>query len=68
MALEYLKPGMAFLDVGAHVGYFTILAGWLVSEYGIKMTFWYSAIVTLLAAALLIPVRFKHPDTQRNIP
>jgi FSR family fosmidomycin resistance protein-like MFS transporter len=45
-----------------------ILAGWLVSEYGIKMTFWYSAIVTLLAAALLIPVRFKRPETQRNVP
>jgi len=44
-----------------------ILTGWLVSEYGIKMTFWYSAIVTLLAAALLIPVRFKRPKTQREL-
>ena len=32
MVLEYLKPGMAFLDVGAHVGYFTLLAGWLVGN------------------------------------
>jgi len=34
MVLEYLKPGMTFLDVGAHVGYFTLLAGWLVGNNG----------------------------------
>jgi len=34
MLLEYLKPGMTFLDIGAHVGYFTLLGGWLVGESG----------------------------------
>jgi len=34
MVLEYLKPGMTFLDVGAHVGYFTLLASWLVGNSG----------------------------------
>jgi FkbM family methyltransferase len=30
MVLEYLNPGMTFLDVGAHIGYFTLLASWRV--------------------------------------
>ena len=34
MVLAYLKPGMTFLDVGAHVGYFTLLAAWLVGDTG----------------------------------
>ena len=34
MVLQYLKPGMTFLDVGAHVGYFTLLAGWIVGDSG----------------------------------
>lgn len=34
MVLEYLKPGMTFIDVGAHVGYFTLLAAWLVGSKG----------------------------------
>jgi len=34
MVLEYLKPGMIFLDVGAHIGYFTLLASWRVGESG----------------------------------
>jgi hypothetical protein len=34
MVLKYLKPDMTFLDVGAHVGYFTILGSWLVGSGG----------------------------------
>ena len=34
MVLRYLKPGMTFVDVGAHVGYFTLLGAWLVGESG----------------------------------
>jgi len=34
MVLEFLKSGMTFLDVGAHVGYFTLLGAWLVGESG----------------------------------
>lgn len=34
MVLEYLKPGMTFLDVGAHLGYFTLLGAWLVGNSG----------------------------------
>ena len=32
MVLEYLKPGMTFLDVGAHFGYFTFLGSWIVGD------------------------------------
>ncbi|HTU46136.1 MAG TPA: FkbM family methyltransferase [Bryobacteraceae bacterium] len=32
--LERLRPGMVFFDVGAHVGYFTLLASHLVGETG----------------------------------
>ena len=34
MVLDYLKPGMTFLDIGAHVGYFTLLGDWLVGDSG----------------------------------
>jgi FkbM family methyltransferase len=34
MVLKYLKPNMTFLDVGAHVGYFTVLGSWLVGSDG----------------------------------
>src|SRR5512144_3024896 len=33
-----LKPGDAFIDVGAHVGYFTLLAARLVTEAGIVLS------------------------------
>lgn len=32
--LKYLKPGMTFLDVGAHIGYFSMLASYLVGPKG----------------------------------
>ncbi|MBI4233083.1 MAG: MFS transporter [Chloroflexi bacterium] len=35
-----------------------VLAGYLASEFGIKTTFWYAAAAGLLAAAVLVPVRF----------
>jgi FkbM family methyltransferase len=34
MLLTHLKPGMTFLDVGAQLGYFTLLAAWLVDDTG----------------------------------
>ena len=34
MLLSHLKPGMTFLDVGAQLGYFTLLASWLVGTSG----------------------------------
>ena len=34
MILAHLKPGMTFLDVGAQLGYFTLLAAWLVGDTG----------------------------------
>ncbi len=34
MVLDYLKPGMTFLDVGAHIGYYTMLEAWLVGDQG----------------------------------
>ena len=32
--LSSLAPGMTFLDIGAQLGYFTLLASWLVGEAG----------------------------------
>ena len=32
--LDNLKPGMTFLDIGAHIGYYTLMAAWLVGERG----------------------------------
>ena len=34
MLLAHLKPGMTFLDVGAQLGYFTLLGAWLAGESG----------------------------------
>jgi len=32
--LEHLRPGMTFFDIGAHYGYFTVLAAHIVGESG----------------------------------
>jgi FkbM family methyltransferase len=34
MVMDSLKPGMTFFDVGAHFGYFSLLAEWLVGPTG----------------------------------
>lgn len=34
MVLTYLRPGMVFLDIGAHFGYFTLLGSFLVGKEG----------------------------------
>lgn len=34
MVLAHVKPGAIFLDVGAHIGYYSLLAAWLVGEAG----------------------------------
>lgn len=34
MILEHLKPGMTFLDIGSHFGYFTLLASIIVGSEG----------------------------------
>lgn len=34
MVLEYLKPGMTFFDIGAHFGYYTLLASFIVGNKG----------------------------------
>jgi FkbM family methyltransferase len=34
MILEYLKPGMTFIDIGAHFGYFTLLGSIIVGGKG----------------------------------
>jgi FkbM family methyltransferase len=34
MVMDCLKPGMTFFDVGAHFGYFSLLAEWLVGPGG----------------------------------
>lgn len=34
MVRTYLKPGMTFYDIGAHYGYFTLLASWIVGSSG----------------------------------
>ena len=36
-----------------------VLAGYLVTEFGIKSAFWYAAVAAMLAAATLVPVRFR---------
>ncbi len=36
---ESLRPGMRFVDVGAHVGYFSVLAGRLVGPDGVVFAF-----------------------------
>ncbi|MBA2616394.1 MAG: FkbM family methyltransferase [Actinobacteria bacterium] len=37
--VERLRPGMTFLDVGAHIGYFSVLAGRLVGPSGLVLAF-----------------------------
>ncbi|MCK4377377.1 MAG: FkbM family methyltransferase [Actinomycetia bacterium] len=39
MILEYLKPGMTFFDIGAHIGYFTMLASYIVGEKSMVHSF-----------------------------
>jgi FkbM family methyltransferase len=34
MVLEYLRPGMVFIDIGAHLGYYTLLASTIVGDAG----------------------------------
>lgn len=34
-----LRPGMTFLDIGAHIGYFSVLAGRLVGPRGLVLAF-----------------------------
>ena len=36
---RYLQPGMTFLDVGAHIGYFSALARWRVGPEGLVHAF-----------------------------
>lgn len=38
------------------------LVGYLVTEMGIKVTFWFAAISMFLASAILIPISFKKPS------
>ncbi|MBI3953455.1 MAG: MFS transporter [Chloroflexi bacterium] len=42
-----------------------ILAGYLVTQFGIKASFWYAAAAALLATAILLPVRFKRAALPR---
>lgn len=37
--LQYLRPSMIFVDIGAHIGYFTLLGSKLVSSTGIVYSF-----------------------------
>ncbi len=39
MVLEYLKPGMTFFDIGAHFGYFSLLALYIVGDKGYVHSF-----------------------------
>jgi FkbM family methyltransferase len=39
LLLEWLRPGMTFLDVGAHVGYYTVLAARRVAKGGLVLAF-----------------------------
>ena len=34
LILNHVRPGTTFVDVGAHIGYYTMLASWLVGETG----------------------------------
>ena len=36
-----------------------VFAGYLVTEFGIDSAFWYAAVAALIAAAILVPVRFR---------
>src|SRR5439155_18290144 len=37
--VELLAPGMTFLDIGAHVGYYSIIAGRIVGPRGLVLSF-----------------------------
>ena len=37
--LRYLKPGMTFLDIGAHIGFYSLLASYMVGEKGYVHSF-----------------------------
>jgi FkbM family methyltransferase len=37
--VELLQPGMTFLDVGAHVGYYSVIAGKIVGPLGLVIAF-----------------------------
>jgi FkbM family methyltransferase len=37
--VELLAPGMTFLDIGAHVGYYSIIAGRIVGPLGLVLSF-----------------------------
>jgi len=39
-----------------------VLAGYLVTEFGIRSAFWFAAAAALLGAAILLPVRFRRPS------
>lgn len=34
IVLNHVGPGVSFFDIGAHIGYYTMLASWLVGETG----------------------------------
>jgi len=39
MILKYLKPGMVFIDIGAHIGYYSMLSSFIVGEKGMVYSF-----------------------------
>lgn len=39
MIVKYLKPGMTFVDVGAHIGYFSTLASYITGDKGKVISF-----------------------------
>lgn len=45
-----------------------ILAGYLVETFGIKSSFWYAAAAMVLAATILLPVRFRRVPLLRPSP
>jgi FkbM family methyltransferase len=51
MVLTHLKPGMVFLDIGAHFGYFTLLGSFLVGKEGQVHSFEPSPSSYLILAA-----------------
>ena len=57
MLLDRLRPGMAFFDVGAHYGYFTVLASRLVGPTGTVVAFEPSR-----SAARLLTQNVNHLD------
>ena len=39
LVLQHLKPGSVFLDIGANIGYYTVLAGAVVGEQGMVIAY-----------------------------